>query len=512
MPTLAHYLAWRVALDAPALELDLADAGLDAADLDAAAPRLHAALAAMERLEAGAIANPDERRRVGHYWLRSPELAPEASITAEIHASWEQIERFSAAVRDGTITAPDGQPFREVLLVGIGGSALGPQLLVDALGGRLHVLDNTDPAGIARTLAGLDLPHTLVLVTSKSGATVETRNGMLEVAAAFTHHGLALARQAVAITGPGSSLDDLAREQRWLERFPLWDWVGGRTSVLATVGLLPAALLGRDWRGLLRGAAAMDAATRNRELRHNPAALLAHAWFALTEGHGRKAMVVLPYADRLALLAKYLQQLVMESLGKRHDRKGHEVWQGLTVYGNKGSTDQHAYVQQLRDGRPDFFASFVRVLDDGIHDAIEVEPGVTSADCLDGFYQGTRRALAEQGRRSITLTLDRLDAPSLGAVLALFERSVGLYAELLDINAYHQPGVEAGKLAARAVLTLQRRLVAALGPTPQDLEGLAAALASEPLAVWQIARRLALAGRIRGEHLDDPAHARFAAP
>ena len=513
MPTFEQYLAWRVVVETPALELDLSDAGLAAADLTAATPRLRAALAAMQALEAGAVANPDEGRRVGHYWLRAPELAPEPAMTAEILESWASIERFAAELRDGTVSASDGQPFRDILLVGIGGSALGPQLLVDALGGRLHVLDNTDPDGIHRTLAGLPaLAHTLVLVTSKSGSTVETRNGMLEVAAACTRAGLEFGRQAVAITGVGSHLDQLARAQGWRARFPLWDWVGGRTSVLSPVGLLPAALLGLDWRGLLRGAAAMDVATRNPEVRANPAAMLAHAWFMLTGGHGERAMVVLPYADRLVLLSRYLQQLVMESIGKREDRQGREVWQGLTVYGNKGSTDQHAYVQQLRDGLPDFFASFVRVLtSDADRHPIEVEPGVTSGDCLDGFYHGTRQALAERGRPSLTLTIDRLDAPTLGAVIALFERSVGLYAEMVDINAYHQPGVEAGKLAARGVLTLQHRLLRALGEQPRSVAELAEALANEPFAVWQLARRLALAGRVRGEALADPSSARFAA-
>jgi len=512
MSTFEQYLAWRVALPQPAVELDLGDAGLRPEDLEAALPRLRAALTAMAGLEAGALANPDEGRMVGHYWLRAPELAPDPTIAAAIRASWDQIEAFAVDFHAGAITAADGQRFRDVLLVGIGGSALGPQLLADALGGRLHVLDNTDPAGIARTLGALpSLAHTLVLVTSKSGATVETRNGMLEVAAACRRAGLHFPEQAVAITAAGSALDQLAARDRWLARFPLWDWVGGRTSVLAPVGLLPAALLGLDWRGLLRGAAAMDAATRDPDPRHNPAALLAHAWFVLTGGHGRKAMVMLPYADRLVLLSRYLQQLVMESLGKRHDRRGREVFQGLTVYGNKGSTDQHAYVQQLRDGLPDFFAAFVRLLDPAL-DAppIEVEPGVTSADCLDGFYQGTRAALAEQGRPSLTLTLDRLDAPTLGAVLALFERGVGLYAELLDINAYHQPGVEAGKLAARAVLALQHRLLAAVDDTPRDVVTLAGRLGAEPFAVWQVARHLASGERLHAEGLADPARARFA--
>ena len=513
MPTFEQYLAWRVVLAQPALELDLSDAGLDADTLAAAAPRLEAALAAMAALEGGALANPDEGRRVGHYWLRDPQRAPDPAIAAAITASWDQIERFSADFHAGTLTARDGQRFRDVLLVGIGGSALGPQLLADALGGRLHVLDNTDPVGIDRTLAALpSLAHTLVLVTSKSGSTAETRNGMLEVAAACARAGLEFAKQAVAITGEGSNLDQLAARDGWLARFPLWDWVGGRTSVLAPVGLLPAALLGLDWRGLLRGAAAMDALTRDRTPRRNPAALLAHAWYQLCGGHGRKAMVVLPYADRLVLLSKYLQQLVMESLGKRLDRQGREVWQGLTVYGNKGSTDQHAYVQQLRDGLPDFFAAFVRVLEvEGEARAVEVEPGVTSGDCLDGFYQGTRAALAERGRASLTIALERLDAPALGAVLALFERAVGLYAELIDINAYHQPGVEAGKQAAKAVLALQTRLLAALSATPQTVAALAAATGADAFAAWQVLRHLASCARIRGEGLADPASATFAA-
>ena len=506
MPTLDEYLGARVHVAEAGLELDLGDAFLT--PLDELAPRMAAALDAMQALEAGAIANPDERRMVGHYWLRDPARAPDPALSAAITASWQAIDAFATGVRTGAIAAADGQPFRHVLLAGIGGSALGPQLLADALDATLYTLDNTDPQGIRDTLKKLpSLAHTLVLVISKSGGTAETRNAMLEVAAACRAQGLEFPRQAVAVTGEGSALDKLAHAEGWRATFPMWDWVGGRTSVLGPVGLLPAALLGLDWRGLLRGAAAMDAATRS-PFATNPAARLAHAWHVLTGGRGARAMVMLPYADRLVLLSKYLQQLVMESLGKRHDRQGREVDQGLTVYGNKGSTDQHAYVQQLRDGLDNFFATFVRVLADT--PSIEVEPGVTSGDCLDGFYQGTRAALAERRRPSVTITLDRLDAPALGAVIALFERTVGLYAELLDINAYHQPGVEAGKLAAKAVLELQRRLLAALGPAPKTLQELAAAAGSDAFAVWQVARRLAANGRIHGENLHDPQRARFA--
>ena len=418
----------------------------------ASADGLAEAFAAMDALERGALANPDEGRQVGHYWLRAPELAPAPHGDA-ISRMQQDVIAFAESVRRA------GR-FDTVLQVGIGGSALGPQLLCDALDTDRTVafLDNTDPDGIARTLDALDPARTLVLVVSKSGGTKETRNAMLEARRWIEAAGLTWPEHAVAVTGEGSLLDRLARDEGWVARFPMWDFVGGRTSVTAAVGLLPAALAGLDVRGLLAGARRMDELTRVHDP-DNPAARLATSWRAVGDGRGNRAMVVLPYKDRLVLLSRYLQQLVMESLGKRLDRGGHEVQQGLTVYGNKGSTDQHAYVQQLRDGRDDFFAVFLAVLEDGGAN-VEVEPGVTTGDYLLGFLLGTRRALTDAGRRSTTLVLDRVDAPTLGAVIALFERAVGLYAELVDLNAYHQPGVEAGKEAAAEVLALQGRILA----------------------------------------------------
>jgi glucose-6-phosphate isomerase len=276
----------------------------------------------------------------------------------------------------------------------------------------------------------------------------------------------------------------------------MWDWVGGRTSVTSAVGLLPAALQGIDVLALLAGAAAMDEATRRRETRRNPAALLALAWHATGGGRGSKAMVVLPYKDRLLLFSRYLQQLVMESLGKEKDLEGRVVHQGLTVYGNKGSTDQHAFVQQLRDGTPDFFVTFVRVLRDREGASLEVEPGATSGDFLDGFLLGTRRALHESGRPSLTLTIPDVSPRSLGMLIALYERAVGLYAFLVGVNAYHQPGVEAGKRAAASVLDLQRKVVAALrerGAAGATCEELAAAAGApdEAETVFHVLERLA---------------------
>ncbi len=340
---------------------------------------------------------------------------------------------------------------------------------------------------------GGELSRTLVVVISKSGGTRETRNGMLEAQAAFARAGLDFTKHAVAVTGAGSQLHRAA--EHWLARFPMWDWVGGRTSETSAVGLLPAALQGFDIDALLEGARVMDEATRVRDVKRNPAALLALTWLHAAP----KDLVVLPYKDRLLLLSRYLQQLIMESLGKEKDLDGKVVEQGLSVYGNKGSTDQHAYVQQLRDGVLNHFVLFIEVLKDRAGRSLEVEPGVTSGDYLTGFLLGTREALSQKGRASLTLTLPEVDARSLGAVIALFERTVGLYASLVNVNAYHQPGVEAGKLAAEAVLVVQRKVLTALGTTPQTVPELASAAGVESETAFFVLRHLAANGRARSE-------------
>jgi glucose-6-phosphate isomerase len=229
--------------------------------------------------------------------------------------------------------------------------------------------------------------------------------------------------------------------------------------VTSAVGLLPAALQGINILALLDGAGACDEITRSKDTLKNPAALMALMWHYATNGRGEKDLVVLPYKDRLLLFSRYLQQLIMESIGKELDLDGKVVCQGLSVYGNKGSTDQHAYVQQLREGVANFFVTFIEVLQDRNGTSMQVEDGITSGDFLFGFFQGTRTALYEKGRESMTITVDTVDAATIGAMIALFERTVGLYASLVNINAYHQPGVEAGKKAAGTVIALQLAVV-----------------------------------------------------
>ncbi len=460
-------------------------------------PKIDRALKDMVAVEAGAISNPDEGRMVGHYWLRDADLAPNDTIKAQVTEPIAALKEFSDKVLSGKITPPAGGRFENLLVIGIGGSALGPQFVYHALGAdsklTTYFFDNTDPAGMDTTLKqiGSSLNKTLVLVVSKSGGTAETRNGMLEAQEFFETNKVDFSKHAVAITGEGSKLFNYATSNNWLTIFPMEDWVGGRTSIMSTVGLVPAALQGIDIDGFLAGANHMDARTRSSDVSDNAAMQLALAWYHAGNGKGEKDMVILPYKDSLSLFSKYLQQLVMESLGKEHDLDGNVVNQGIAVYGNKGSTDQHAYVQQLRDGVKNFFATFVEVRKGRNGESIEVDPGTTSADYLQGFLRGTRSALYESGRNSITISINEVTPFTLGLLIALYERAVSFYASLVNINAYHQPGVEAGKAAATSFLEILNQVRGALTGWEKTADDIAEATDNSPEDVYHALIHLA---------------------
>ncbi|WP_446684533.1 glucose-6-phosphate isomerase [Cyanobacterium sp. HL-69] len=463
-----RYQDWLYYHEGLELYVDISRMGFDDDFYNNLQPKFVDAFDAVEKLEQGAIANPDEKRMVGHYWLRNADIAPNQEIKKEINDSLAKIKAFTTDIHSGKITTPNGEKFTDLLSIGIGGSALGPQFVSSALTDthpplKIHFIDNTDPAGIDRTLAqiGDKLKTTLVLVISKSGGTPETRNGMLEAKKAYENKDLNFPDYAVAITmmDDSSKLYKVVQEEKWLNCFAMFDWVGGRTSELSAVGLLPAALEGIDIQAMLDGAREMDMATRIPDVKKNPAALLALGWYYAGNGKGEKDMVILPYKDSLLLFSRYLQQLVMESLGKEEDLDGNKVYQGIAVYGNKGSTDQHAYVQQLREGVANFFVTFIEVLKDRAENSLELEPNITSGDYLSGLLQGTRKALYDNGRDSITVTINEVTPKMVGALIALYERAVSIYAYLINVNAYHQPGVEAGKKAAASILDLQRRVL-----------------------------------------------------
>ncbi|MGB0588572.1 MAG: glucose-6-phosphate isomerase [Myxococcota bacterium] len=458
------------------VSLDLRHMGVTEAQIQEAAPLIERALAAMVDLEGGALANPSEARMVGHYWLRDSALAPDDAITASIDEARRAVQDLSAHFG----------AFKTIFHVGIGGSALGPRLLIDALSAserQIRFLDNIDPDGIAEIIDAHRLDEVGIVVVSKSGTTAETMGALVELEEALALEDLTLADRTLAITCEGSALAERAEQEGWLGVLPLWDWVGGRTSMMSAVGLFPATLAEVDGEGILEGAARMDEWTRTESLEDNPALGMALAWYAATEGQAKRSQVILPYADRLSLLAPFLQQLIMESLGKAEDLDGAPVHQGLTVYGNKGATDQHAYVQQLREGPDDHFTTFVE-----LRDISDCEAG----DTLSALLAGTRSALHEVGRRTTTLSFDRFDEVQFGALIALFERAVGFYATFVNINAYDQPGVEAGKRCAGAVLALQDALLTLLSEGAEgDARELAEQLSADPELVFHVLRRLA---------------------
>ncbi len=480
--------------------LDLSRMNLPADYTGTMQPKIDRALSDLTKLEAGEIANPDEGRMVGHYWLRNPDLAPTEEIKKQIIEPLTAIKEFASKIPTGEIAPPSGGVFTNLLIIGIGGSALGPQLIYEALGEvdgmTTYFFDNTDPAGMDKDIDTIQktdggLSKTLAIVISKSGGTPETRNGMVEAKLAYEEAGLDFAKHAIAVTGDGSKLSNFAKEEGFITTFPMEDWVGGRTSILSTVGLVPMALQDIDFESMLAGAKEMDEYTRSSEIENNAALRLALAWYHEGNGKGEKDMVVLPYKDSLVLFSKYLQQLIMESLGKAEDLDGKTVNQGLAVYGNKGSTDQHAYVQQLRDGLHNFFATFIEVRKGRSKSSRTVDGTNTSADYLQGFLRGTREALYENGRRSVTISIEEVTARTLGHLIALFERAVTFYASLVNINAYHQPGVEAGKAAATTFLDLLNQVRGHLTADHKSAEDIATEIGGNPESVFHALVHLA---------------------
>ncbi|WP_176012956.1 glucose-6-phosphate isomerase [Victivallis sp. Marseille-Q1083] len=462
--------------------INFAGMKFDETDLAELQDKFARAAREMKNLENGAIKNPDEQRKVTHFTDR---------IAYRGSALFQSVNEFAEALRSGTLTGATGRKFTAAVINGIGGSALGPQLMQFAINGpywnelsdrqrngylKLYFLDNTDSAGLADLLQVMDPETTLQVTISKSGGTQETKNNLTALENYYAEKQLDFARHAAAITMAGSELDRHARGAGWLRVFEMAESIGGRTSETSIVGHLPAALAGVDFKAFLDGACHMDNWTRTGDYRRNPAYLLAAMWYIAGNGKGDRNMVIVPYADRLILMSRYLQQLVMESLGKELDLDGKVVHQGLNVFGNKGGTDAHAFIQQLNDGRDDFFITFIEVLKDAMR--LPVGPDIVMGDYLHGFEGGLAAALLNKGRQVIGIQIDEINAFNLGMLIALYERAVAVYAEFIHINAFHQPGVQAYKVAAKDVLALREKLFAAL-PELGNFSGTAAEFAAK---------------------------------
>lgn len=364
--------------------------------------------------------------------------------------------------------------FDDVVVLGIGGSALGTIALRTALlkhgwnalaagernwHPRLHVLDNVDPVTIAALLDRLDLARTLWIVISKSGGTAETMSQFLIVHARYTSAGLAPAGNFAFVTDPKQgALRPLARSLgvRALDIPPN---IGGRFSVMTPVGILPAALAGIDVRALLDGAADMAQRCETAELNRNPAGVYAVLQWLSDSAHGKTINVFMPYSDQLRDLADWFVQLWAESLGKVR-RDGAFV--GQTPLAALGATDQHSQVQLFMEGPENKTVTFVSVKERGVDLEMSGEfPDVTGVAYLAGHSLGelmnvelraTAGALARRGRPNLTIELERVDAWHLGSLMMLLELATAYGGQLYGVDAFDQPGVELGKQFAYAML------------------------------------------------------------
>jgi glucose-6-phosphate isomerase len=356
------------------------------------------------------------------------------------------------------------ESFDNFVVLGIGGSALGPIAVHQALNTgdepvKLFVEDNVDPVRLGRLFGRLDLKRTMFNVVTKSGKTSETMAQLMAVAGLLKTAGLPLSGHVIATTDAKSG--DLCRiaKTEGLKTFVIPADVGGRFSELTPVGLLPAAVCGIDIRAMLDGAAYMDEVCMRGE--GNPAAMFAML-HVLGMRKGLSISVMLPYADSLKYMSDWYAQLWAESLGKKFGRDGREVYAGQTPVKALGVTDQHSQIQLFTEGPFDKIVTFLKVekfsADLNILAAFEyIEDlkflaGKTFGQLLEAERSATEYALCKAGRPNMTITLPEVSAYTIGALLHFFEMATAFAGEMLDIDAFDQPGVEEGKKATFALM------------------------------------------------------------
>ncbi|RAK59826.1 glucose-6-phosphate isomerase [Phenylobacterium hankyongense] len=479
----------RLTLDAAGLELDLSKQPWSLPDLEEALDLAAAAgvEAARDRLFAGEVVNRSEGRPALHPALRAPPgadfKAAGAPVSAEVDATRAAMRAFADQVRSGALTGATGKPFRAIVHIGIGGSDLGPRLIWEALRPlqpqiELRFAANVDPAELAQALTGLDPAETLVVTVSKTFTTQETLTNA-ETARAWLRAklGQGADRHLVAVSAAPDRAQAFGVPAGQV--FAFWDWVGGRYSLWSAVGLSCAVALGFEaFERLLAGAHAMDRHFVEAPLAANAPVLLALAHVFNRNGLQRPIRAVVPYAQRLRLFAPFLQQLEMESNGKRVDAEGRPVAHATaaSVFGDAGTNGQHAFFQLLHQG-----SDIVPVDIVAVRQASEGDPAaqtkllanaVAQAEALlvgrseaevraelqaRGLPPAEIDALTPQrtfpgNRPTSFLLIDRLDPERLGALIALYEHKTFVEGVLWGINSFDQWGVELGKTLATRVL------------------------------------------------------------
>ena len=417
--------------------------------------------------------------------ITATEWEQAASAAANAHSSVERMRRegkigFIDIASDNRLLAQSlefagkvREQFDDVVILGIGGSALGPIALRTALRPhgwnalsreerkdqpRLQVLDNVDPVTIAAMLDRTTLPRTLFVVTSKSGGTAETMAQFLIVHDRLQAAGLPVAHHVVFVTDPEQgALRPLARKLG-VSALDIPANVGGRFSVLTPVGMLPAALIGIDITQLAAGAADMAARCSGASLESNPALVYAVLQWLGDTKHGKHIHVFMPYSDPLRDFAAWFVQLWAESLGKQKNTVG----VGPTPIAALGATDQHSQVQLFMEGPADKTVTFVAVrereadlkIPAAFSDVKELGylAGHSLSELIDVEQRATAGALAKRGRPNMTIFLDRVDAWHVGSLIMFLEIATAYAGDLYGVDAFNQPGVELGKQFAYAML------------------------------------------------------------
>ncbi|MBI5658881.1 MAG: glucose-6-phosphate isomerase [Nitrosomonadales bacterium] len=442
------------------------------------------------RMYDGEKINGSEGRAVLHTALRAPRgsriTVDGRDVVPDVHRVLDQMRRFSDGVRDGSLRGHTGKPFRDVVNIGIGGSALGPLMVSEALKPygsaqlAVHFVSNVDATDLAETTKRLDPETTLFIVSSKTFTTQETLANARSARAwlvdrlkseeAVASHFAAISTNFGATSQFGIAPDNV---------FEFWDWVGGRYSVWSSIGLPVALYIGMDnFEQFLAGAHAMDRHFREAPLERNLPAIMGMLGIWYADFFGAASNAILPYDQYLQYFPAYLQQLEMESNGKRVNREGQEVDYAtqMVVWGEPGTDGQHSFYQLIHQGTrlipADFLAPVISHNPMGEHHAMLLANCFAQTEALMlGKTGGEARAeLAAQGlggealeallpykvfpgnRPTNTLLFERLDPRTLGMLVALYEHKVFVQGVVLDINSFDQWGVELGKQLAGKLL------------------------------------------------------------
>lgn len=366
--------------------------------------------------------------------------------------------------------------YDDIVVIGIGGSALGAICLEQSLKHlyekeqlreegkpRLHVLDNIDPVLIEELKETIDLKRALFLVISKSGATPESISAFLYFREEVAKQGLAVNRHFIFVTDPKENILHTIAEEEGIRLFDHPD-VGGRFSVLSTVGLLPAALIGINIDRLLAGARDVRDDFISNNFAQNLSFQLASVQYLLAK-KGKHICVLMPYAQKLIRFADWYAQLLAESIGKQVDREGKEIHAGITPVKALGTTDQHSQTQLYNEGPNDKLIMFVQVLHPTRSVKIPMPYNLRELEYLEGasfnhLLEAERAATADAyttyKRPNLVITIDKIDEYHLGQLFMLFEGSVAFLGEYFNVDAFNQPGVELAKVLTRKYLTTKR--------------------------------------------------------